>query len=103
MFNRAFGMNAHASSGSRLYSRTVIVQKQLIAEPSQILNCDWSLRSTVSFEWWHYYVTGHSNWKSELGQLAKGAIDRLCSSPTEYFHNSIIRHKMEFTLQKEWN
>ena len=38
------------SSSGRLYSRTVIIQNTLIAEPNRILNCDWSLRSTVNFD-----------------------------------------------------
>ena len=36
--------------GGRLYSRTKIMQNKFIAEPSRILNCDWSLRLTVSFK-----------------------------------------------------
>ena len=38
------------NDGGRLYSRTAIMQNKFIAEPNRILNCDWSLRSTASFE-----------------------------------------------------
>ena len=44
-------------SGDREYSRLIIMQKMFIAEPNSIHNCYWSLRSSVRFEWWNYYVT----------------------------------------------
>ena len=43
------------------------MQKNFIAEPNWFLNFNWSLRSTVSFEWWNYLVTferSQSKWKS---------------------------------------
>ena len=33
------------------------MQNKFIAERNWGLNFDWSLRSTVSFEWWNYHVT----------------------------------------------
>ena len=33
------------------------MQKQFIAEMNSILNCDWSLRSTVGLELRSYYIT----------------------------------------------
>ena len=36
--------------GGRLFSRTVMMQNKFKAESKRILICDWSLRSTVSFE-----------------------------------------------------
>ena len=36
--------------GDRKYSRSIKIQKQFIAKPNRIRNCDWLLLSTVSFQ-----------------------------------------------------
>ena len=42
------------------YRRSIVMQKQFIAETLWILNCDWS---TVIFEWWNF-ATEQSERKS---------------------------------------